>query len=130
MNERMLFDMLKCRNLDYFYDVVFVLDTNEKIRVNSAVLCARSEYFSAMFNSNYSFKESYFTHYFDDGLHHEVRQLKRIVQLRGIPKTFLAAIIQFLYTDNFISSDGSLLYYLNLMLYADYFLLPRLSEIC
>ena len=35
-----------------------------------------------------------------------------------------------MYSDNFIIVDGSLLYYKNLMLYADYFMLPRLSEIC
>ena len=93
LNERVLTDMIKCRNLDYFYDVVFVLDSSEKIRVNSAVLCARSDYFKAMFNSGHSFKESYFTHYFDDGLHHEVRQLKRVVQLKGVPKHYLAVII-------------------------------------
>lgn len=93
LNEKILGDMIKCRNLDYFYDVVFVLDSDEKIRVNSAVLCARSDYFKAMFNSSYSFKESYFTHYFDDGLQHEVRQLKRVVKLRGVPKHYLAVII-------------------------------------
>ena len=50
--ERVIGDMVKCRNLDYFYDVVFELDCNAKFRVNSAVLCARSEYFKAMFNSS------------------------------------------------------------------------------
>ena len=122
--------MIKCRNLDYFYDVVFVLDSNEKIRVNSAVLCARSDYFKAMFSSSNSFRESYFTHYFDDGQQHEIRQLKRIVKLRGIPKVYMAAIIQYLYSDNFIIVESNIQFYLNLMLFADYFILPRLSEIC
>jgi hypothetical protein len=124
----MMTEMMKCRNLDYFYDVVFVLDSNEKIRVNSAVLSARSEYFKAMFSSTFGFKESYFTHYFDD--HQDTRQLKRIVRLKGIPKVFLAAVIQYLYSDNFIVADAGLTFYLNLMLYADYFMLPRLGEIC
>ena len=129
-SEKILCDMIKCRNLDYFYDVVFVLDSNEKIRVNSAVLSARSEYFRAMFSSRYSYRESYFTHYFDDGQNHEVRQLKRIVTLRGVPKIYLAAIIQYLYSDNFIIVESNIQFYLNLMLYADYFMIPRLSEIC
>jgi hypothetical protein len=104
---------------------VFVLDSNEKIRVNSAMLCARSDYFKAMFSSSFGFKESYFTHYFEDGS--EVRQLKRVVHLHGVSKLYLAAIIQYLYSDNFIISEGTLPFYMNLMIYADYFMLPRLS---
>ena len=66
LTERVISNMVKCRNLDYFYDVVFVLDSNEKIRVNSAVLCARSEYFRAMFKTQSGFKESYFFHHYED----------------------------------------------------------------
>jgi hypothetical protein len=81
-----------------------------------------------MFSSSCGFKESYFTHYFEDGT--EVRQLKRVVHVRGVQKLYLAAIIQYLYSDNFIITDANLLFFMNLMIYADYFMLPRLSEIC
>lgn len=47
--------MVKCRNLDYFYDVVFELDGKHLIRGNIAVLSTRCEYFRVMFNSRYSF---------------------------------------------------------------------------
>ena len=50
--------MVKCRNLDHFFDVVFELDGKHLIRANSAVLQVRCEYFRAMFNSKYSFSES------------------------------------------------------------------------
>ena len=131
LTERVISNMVKCRNLDYFYDVVFVLDSNEKIRVNSAVLCARSDYFRAMFNSQYGFKESYFTHYFEDAKDpSNIKTLKRVVRLCGVPKQFFAAIVQYLYSDTFIVVDGSLTFYLNLMIYADFFMLQRLNEIC
>jgi hypothetical protein len=73
---------------------VFVLDSNEKIRVNSAVLCARSDYFRAMFSSQFGFKESYFTHYFNDTKDPaNLKTLKRVVRLCGVPKQFFAAIV-------------------------------------
>lgn len=94
LTERIICDMVKCRNLDYFYDVVFVLDSNEKIRVNSAVLSARSDYFRAMFSSCAGFKESYYTHYFDDNKQpSNIKTLKRVVRLCGVPKHYFAAIV-------------------------------------
>ena len=57
-NSKMLVEMGKCRNLDYFYDVVFELDGRHRIMANSAVLLARCEYFRIMFDSKYSFKEN------------------------------------------------------------------------
>ena len=44
-NAKMMTEMGKCRNLDYFFDVVFELDGKHLIKANSAVLLARCEYF-------------------------------------------------------------------------------------
>ena len=54
----MMTEMGKCRNLDYFFDVVFELDGKHLIKANSAVLLARCEYFQIMFDSKYGFRES------------------------------------------------------------------------
>ena len=47
-----------CMNLDEFFDVVFQIEGKFYIKGNSVVLSARSEYFSAMFNSQHKFKET------------------------------------------------------------------------
>ena len=51
----MLTEMGKCRNLDYFFDVVFELDGKHLIKANSAVLFSRCEYFKIMFDTKYGF---------------------------------------------------------------------------
>ena len=100
--------MGKCRNLDYFYDVVFELDGRHRIMANSAVLLARCEYFRIMFDSKYSFKENNAEESIlirDHGIAHanqdsgdsKVRQ----VNVRGVPREYFIAIIQYLYTDEF-----------------------------
>lgn len=55
LNARVLSVMSKCRNLDYFYDVVFELADGHLIKANSLVLYTRSAYFKPMFNSKYGF---------------------------------------------------------------------------
>ena len=54
----------------------------------------------------------------------------RQVVVRGIPKQYFTAIIQFLYTDNFCQTETSLAFFLRLLLYADYFMIGRLSDLC
>ena len=109
-NAKMMTEMGKCRNLDYFFDVVFELDGKHLIKANSAVLLARCEYFQIMFDSKYGFKEST-TASLDIVQDHQnvskgsqtvnkqtgVRQVK----VRGIPREYFIAIIQYLYTDEF-----------------------------
>jgi hypothetical protein len=51
-------EMGKCRNLDFFYDVIFHLDEGKMIKVNSLVLQARSEYFRSMLNPASGFLET------------------------------------------------------------------------
>ena len=38
MNSHIMIEMGKCRNLDFFYDVIFHLDEGKMIKVNSLVL--------------------------------------------------------------------------------------------
>ena len=54
-NSKILAEMGKCRNLDYFFDVVFELDGKHLIKANSAVLFSRCEYFKIMFDTKYGF---------------------------------------------------------------------------
>ena len=122
-------EMVKCRNLDYFYDVVFELDGKHMMRANSVVLNARSEYFKIMFDAKYGFRESNqcppMTK-IDKSRHSSVRY----VAVKGIPKEYFTAILQFLYTDNFCQTESTLAFFLRLMLYADYFMINRMSELC
>lgn len=123
--------MVKCRNLDYFYDVVFELDGKHLIRGNIAVLSTRCEYFRVMFNSRYSFQESTRAQLDITSQSNQAKQADvRYVRVRGIPKQYFTAIIQFLYTDNFCQTESNLAFFLRLMIYSDYFLLSRLSELC
>ena len=120
--------MVKCRNLDHFFDVVFELDCNHLMRANSAVLHARCEYFKIMFDAKYGFQESSRR---ELTLTPEVKHSNiRNVRVRGIPKQYFTAIIQFLYTGSFCQTECNLAYYLRLMIYADYFMFAKLSEVC
>ena len=120
--------MVKCRNLDHFFDVVFELDGKHLMRANSAVLLTRCEYFRVMFNAKYGFQES---NRQDLTLTNEVKHSGvRYVIVRGIPKQYFTAIIQFLYTDNFCQTECNLAFFLRLLIYADYFMIGRLSELC
>lgn len=49
--------MNQCKNLDDFYDILFLVD-DTLIKANSLVLSARCPYFKSMLSANYSFKES------------------------------------------------------------------------
>lgn len=127
MNTRVLAVMGKCRNLDSFYDVIFELDGGNLIKANSLVLFARSDYFKTMFNSRYGFKENSLSHLAN--VSSQQTKVKK-VKVSGIPRQYFAAIIQYLYTDHFCQTETTLTYYLRLMIYADYFMLTRLVEIC
>jgi hypothetical protein len=98
-----------------FYDLVFQVD-GSYIKGNSAILRRRSVYFSSMLSDLHRFKE---------------QDLKKLVLIKGIPREFFVQIIQYIYSDQFyISTEcSSLDYFLNLLIYADYFLLPRMGQI-
>ena len=131
--------MSKCRNLDVFFDVVFELEDESLIRANSAILQARSDYFKAMYSQKNQFGEYYPTQNQEMS---DTSSLKmsvttprfsreiRHVKIYGIERGFFCAIIQFIYTENFCQTDNSLAFLLRLMIFADYFLLSTLEEVC
>jgi hypothetical protein len=80
-----------------------------------------------MFNSENNFLERRMVEFSDASL---TKSEKHVVKVHGISRHYFTAIIQFLYTDTFYQADHSLSYFLRLMLYADYFLIDRLKEIC
>lgn len=124
INEELMQTMSVCRNLDFFYDVVFELDGGVQIKANKAVLAARADYFRSMFSSNFNFKE--YT------LSKPSLGSKRVgrVRVNGIPIEFFAAIIQYLYTDHLVIADTSMSFYSRLLVYADYLSLGRLVDKC
>jgi len=48
----------------------------------------------------------------------------------GVPKAFFTCIIQYLYSDHFYIQNEEIEFFLKMMIYADYFMLPRLVDIC
>jgi hypothetical protein len=119
--------------------VVFQLEGQALIKANSAVLVARSEYFRIMFNKDYRFSECSSPR--DKSLKllnqnfepHSNPALK--IKIRGIPRQYFASIIQYLYTDQLIplkdgKTDCNANFFLRMMVFADYFMLERLSDLC
>ena len=107
--------MKQCMQLDIFYDVVFQVE-DSYIKGNSGILRRRSQYFSSMLSNKNNFKEV---------------DLKKLVVIKGIPREYFVQIIQYLYSDQFYLSHeiDSLDYFLNLLIYSDYFMLNRMTQI-
>ena len=57
--------------------------------------------------------------------------LKKLVEIKGIPREYFVKIIQYLYSDHFYMSNETetLEYFLNLLIYSDYFILNRMTQI-
>ncbi len=56
-----------------------------------------------------------------------------MININGIQKNYLSVILQYLYTDSFKltgQDQESFTFWLNLLIYADYFLIQRLVDIC
>lgn len=113
--------MAFCANLDEFFDVVFNLENKCYIKGNSVVLGARSEYFRAMFDPSHGFREVSEKHYQQQG-----QNAFKLIKIHGVPKIFFNCIIQYLYSDHFYIGQQSIEFFLQLFIYADYFLIPRL----
>lgn len=111
-----------CMNLDEFFDVVFNLENKSYIKGNSLVLSARNEYFGAMFNKNHGFREVSDQDYQKQG-----QNKFKMIKIHGVPKIFFNCIIQYLYSDHFYIGQQSIEFFLQLMIYSDYFLIPRLQ---
>jgi len=54
LHNRALSHMNQCKNLDEFYDTVFMVE-DTMIRANSLILTTRSAYFKNMLSKQYSF---------------------------------------------------------------------------
>ncbi len=50
--------MSQCKNLDDFYDVLFMVEDDTLIKANKLVLQARCPYFKSMLSAKYEFAES------------------------------------------------------------------------
>jgi hypothetical protein len=79
--------MSQCKNLDEFYDIVFVVE-DAQIRANSLVLMQRCPYFNTMLSAKFSFKES-------------ILKYEGQIRVNGVPKTYFTSIIQYIYSDHF-----------------------------
>jgi len=53
-----------------------------------------------------------------------------VITVTGVPKAFFTCIIQYLYSDHFYIQNEEIEFFIKLMIYADYFMLPRLVDIC
>ena len=106
----------QCKNLNDFYDVLFLID-DTLIKGNSLILRARSPYFKAMLSPRYRFKES---------------SLNRGCSIRvvGVPKIYFNTILEYMYSDHFHIQKHTIDFFVRLLIFADYFLLPRLVDIC
>jgi hypothetical protein len=87
------------------------------IKANSLVLSTRCEYFRSMLSFKYSFLES---------------KIKKngYIKVHGVPKLYFSCIIQYIYSDHFYIPKQDPEFFIKLMVYADYFMLPRLVDIC
>ena len=54
----------------------------------------------------------------------------RLIKIEGVPKLYFTNIIQYIYSDHFIIRQNNIQYFITLMIYADYFMLSRLQQMC
>ena len=77
---RLVCEMLRYRNLDFFHDLVFKFDSGEILPANSAVVTSRCDYFRSMLTKKYGFK------FESDGL-------VRFVEIKGIERSYFQVIL-------------------------------------
>ena len=106
----------QCKNLNDFYDVLFLID-DTLIKGNSLIMRARSPYFAAMLSPTHRFRETH---------------LNRgcSIRVQGVPKLYFNTILEYMYSDHFFIQKHSIDFFVRLLIFADYFLLPRLVDIC
>jgi hypothetical protein len=107
---------IKGKNLDDFYDILFLVE-DTLIKANSLILRTRCPYFAAMLSRTYGFRE---------GQH----KRSQSIRVEGVPKALFSCIIQYIYSDHFYIQRHNLEFFVQLFIFADYFILPRLVEIC
>jgi hypothetical protein len=108
--------MNQCKNLDDFYDILFLVE-DTLIKANSLVLSARCPYFKSMLSQKYSFKEA-------------CLDKEGFIKVLGVPKIYFSCIIQYIYSDHFYIQKQDPEFFIKLLIFADYFMLPRLIDIC
>jgi hypothetical protein len=79
--------MSQCKNLDDFYDIVFVVEDSQ-VRANSLVLMQRCPYFNTMLSAKFAFKES-------------LLKYEGQIRVHGVGKIYFNSIIQYIYSDHF-----------------------------
>ena len=52
------------------------------------------------------------------------------IRVEGVPKSYFSCIIQYMYSDLFYIGRQEVEFFLKLLIFADYYMLPRLVEIC
>jgi len=113
-NLRIMSTLHRYINLKTFDDIKLIFENNECITASSLVLAARCEYFRSMFRRQAVWKERSFQ-----------------ISIQGIQKPYFEALIQYFYTDTFrFEQPHSLCTWVNFLIYADYFLLTRVMELC
>lgn len=50
--------------------------------------------------------------------------------MEGVPKKYFNAILEYILSDHFTLVSNNIEFFLRLLVYADYFMLPRLVEVC
>ena len=115
LHSKAIAHMNQCKNLDEFYDILFLVE-DTLIKANSLVLSARCPYFKSMLSSKYMFRES--------------KKEGGFVKVQGVPKSYFSCIIQYIYSDHFYIQRQEPEFYVKLLIFADYFMLPRLIDIC
>ena len=89
------------------------------IKAHSYILKARCPYFAAMLRNVGGFSET-----------NGQGQSYSLIQIKNVAKPILNCVIQYLYSDSFMLLDLSMDFYLQLLIISDYFMLPRLVQIC
>lgn len=117
-------EMRICMNLDEFFDVVFQVE-NCYIKSNTHILKARSQYFAAMFSKQNGFQEIQVK----EQMVKQDHKRFHLVKIHG-QKLILNCVIQYLYSDSFMFISQNINFYIQLMVFADYLMLPRLVQIC
>ena len=108
--------MSQCKNLDDFYDVLFLVE-DTYIKANSLILRTRSPYFSSMLSPYYGFKEA------------SVMKGSSI-RVVGVSKSLFSCVLQYIYSDHFYIQSHTVEFFVQLFIIADYFMLTRLVDIC
>lgn len=79
LQNKALARMNQCKNLDEFYDCLFLVDET-LIKANSLILSTRCPYFKSMFSAKYAFSESKIK----KGGH---------IKVNNVPKAYFSCII-------------------------------------